>query len=185
MHVVVYSNGRYIVNTYFNVPDCVYRRHSPHAFSINTPLVNEIPYHGFQIRLWIPLLNEAWSFPLQSELFRHAQSGYYFHLKNHTFPVLNWQLSPPPTPRKPFQSIYFLYNKFLLCIPPLVTFLCVLFWIAPLLPKAAHVKFRSVTLPRTWYETRMMQMASLQCILSIWHSLISVFVCSQKVITSQ
>lgn len=41
MHVVVYSNGRYIVNTYFNVPDCVYRRHSPHAFSINTPLVNE------------------------------------------------------------------------------------------------------------------------------------------------
>lgn len=41
MHVVVYSNGRYIVNTYFNVPDCVYRRHSPHALSINTPLVNE------------------------------------------------------------------------------------------------------------------------------------------------
>lgn len=40
MHVVVYSNGRYIVNTYFNVPDCVYRRHS----LVNEPHIMAFKY---------------------------------------------------------------------------------------------------------------------------------------------
>lgn len=161
MHVVVYSNGMYIVNTYFNVPNCAcvwninlykkivlfksqfsyhrtaYSKHFrylkllhlcfPLQTSLSPRLLNKYtsskwtPYHDFQIRLWIPLLNEAWSnIPLQSELFRHAQSGYYFHLKIHTFPVLNWQLSPPPDTTQAVSCYYFLYNKFLLCIPPLV-----------------------------------------------------------------
>lgn len=128
-------------------------------------------------------MNVLFAFCIMFSLISFFLSYPWLYMHNHNYVFLFFVTSRQYTkisPDIPFSK--FKQRFFLFCI---IIGICRLFFF-----KRKHAAFcgliltASVSLPRTWYETRMMQMASLLCILSIWHSLISVFVCSQKVTTS-